>query len=285
MDTGKFTGFEVSLDKPGIAWIEFNEPEKLNGMNVGKKRDLMETLTQAQMDNAVRVVIFIGQGRGFCAGDDLKAYSSTDHADNALMPPIPPGHDNPIGTYNGLRHISQALNLTIRSLDKISIAAINGVAIQTGLSLALSCDFKIASRSARLGSATLRFGLLPDEGGQYLLIQHLGLTKALDFVMRKRIVSADEAHALGLINEVVDDDRLRNAALELATELAEGPQVAMRLLKRSMYQAAELSFEQACDEIASKTAIADHHPDTKEGVGAFREKRDPKFNEWLRQYE
>jgi 2-(1,2-epoxy-1,2-dihydrophenyl)acetyl-CoA isomerase len=201
------------------------------------------------------------------------------------MPPIPPGHDTPIGTYNGLRHISQALNLTIRNLDKLSIAAVNGVAIQTGLSLALACDFKIAAKEARLGSATLRFGLLPDEGGQYLLVQHMGIAKTMDFVMRKRIVSADEAMALGLVNEVVPASELRNAASELARELASGPQVSMRLLKRSVYQAGELSFEQACEEIASKTAISDHHPDTREGVSAFREKRIPKFNEWLNQYE
>ncbi|MBD3649507.1 MAG: enoyl-CoA hydratase/isomerase family protein, partial [Pseudomonadales bacterium] len=208
MDTGKFTGFEVSLEKPGITWIEFNEPEKLNGMSQQKKRDLIETLTQAQMDNAVRVVIFIGTGRGFCAGDDLKAHAVDN--ENALMPPIFPGHDSPIGTYNGLRAISQELNLKIRSLDKLTIAAINGIAIQTGLSLALSCDFKIASAEARLGSATLRFGLLPDEGGQYLLLQHMGLTKTLDFLMRKKIVSAAEALELGLVNQVVPPDKLRD---------------------------------------------------------------------------
>ena len=153
------------------------------------------------------------------------------------------------------------------------------------MSLALSCDFKLADRSAKLGSATLRFGLLPDEGGQYLLIQHMGLTKTLDFVMRKRIVSADEAMSLGLVNDVVDDDELRAETQKLAMELATGPQVSMRLLKRSVYQAAELSFEQACDEIAAKTAISDHHPDTKEGVSAFREKRAPIFNQWLSEFE
>ena len=134
MDTGKFTGFEVTLQKPGIAWIEFNEPEKLNGMNARKKRDLIETLIQAQMDDAVRVVCFIGQGRGFCAGDDLSAYTSGGGNGTGLVPDIHPGHDSPMGTYNGLKHISQALNQAIRKLDKITIAAINGVAIQTGLS-------------------------------------------------------------------------------------------------------------------------------------------------------
>lgn len=285
MDTGQFTGFEVSLKKPGIAWIEFNEPEKLNGMSSQKKRDLIETLTQAQMDNAVRVVVFIGQGRGFCAGDDLKAYSSGRPSSDALMPPIPPGHDSALGTYNGLRQISQALNIAIRNLDKLTIAAVNGVAIQTGLSLALACDFKIAAQEAKLGSATLRFGLLPDEGGQYLLLQHLGLTQTMDFLMRKRIVSAEEALELGLVNEVVPGEQLRDTVTALASELATGPQVSMRLLKRSVYQATALTFEQACDEIATKTAITDHHPDAREGVTSFREKREANFNEWLQQYE
>ena len=214
MITGKFTGYEVSVTEPGIAWIEFNEPEKLNGMSIGKKRDLIETLTQAQMDNAIRVI--------------------------------------------------------------------NGVTIQTGLSLALACDFKIAAASAKLGSATLRFGLLPDEGGQYLLMQHLGLAKTMDFIIRKRIVNAQEAMSLGLVNSVVPDSELRTEVAALAEEFANGPQVAMRMMKRSVYQAAELTFDQACDEIAAKTAVTDHHPDTKEGVSAFHEKRTPEFNAWLK---
>jgi 2-(1,2-epoxy-1,2-dihydrophenyl)acetyl-CoA isomerase len=173
------------------------------------------------------------------------------------------------------------LNSAVRSLDKLTIAAINGVAIQTGFSLALCCDFRIAASGARLGSATLRFGLLPDEGGQYLLVQHLGLAKTLDFLMRKRIVTAEEALALGLVHEVVPGNQLEKSAMALAQELADGPQVSMRLLKRSLYNAAELTWEQALDDIAAKTAISDHHPDAREGVGAFHQKREPRFNSWL----
>lgn len=281
MDTGEFTGFEVTLRKPGIAWLRFNTPERLNGMTTAIKRDLIEAVTQAQMDNAVRVLVFTGSGRAFCAGDDLKAYRGAELGGQPLVPDIPPGHDSSLGTYNGLRTISQRLNTAIRSLDKLTVAAINGVAIQTGFSLALSCDFRLAARGARMGSATLRFGLLPDEGGQYLLVQLMGLARTLDFLMRKRIVDADEALALGLVNEVVEPEALEQAALDWATELANGPQVAMRLLKRSLYNAAELGWEQALDEIAAKTAISDHHADAREGVTAFQEKRTPKFNDWL----
>jgi 2-(1,2-epoxy-1,2-dihydrophenyl)acetyl-CoA isomerase len=281
MQTGSFHGFDVRLDAPGIAWITFNTPERLNGMTSAIKRDLVETLVQAQMDNAVRVIVFTGTGRAFCAGDDLKAYAKGLRAEPGLVPSLPPGHDNAIGTYDGLRMISQELNRTIRTIDKPTIAALNGVAIQTGFSLALACDFRIAAEDARLGSATLRFALLPDEGGQHLLVQHMGLARTLDFLMRKRIISATEAMELGLVNEVVPGDQLVQAAGDLARELADGPQVALRLLKRSIYNAAELTFEQACDEIAAKTAVADHHPDARDGVAAFVEKRKPNFNAWL----
>jgi 2-(1,2-epoxy-1,2-dihydrophenyl)acetyl-CoA isomerase len=281
MDTGAFTGFEVSMRDPGIAWIQFNSPERLNGMTTAIKRDLIETVTQAQMDNRVRVLVFTGTGRAFCAGDDLKAYRDAELGGKPLVPGIPPGHDNAMGTYNGLRTISQRLNSAVRGLDKLTIAAINGVAIQTGFSLALSCDFRIAANTARMGSATLRFGLLPDEGGQYLLVQLLGVAQTMDFLMRKRIVDANEALRLGLVNEVVDAAQLEDATMTLAKELANGPQVSMRLLKRSVYNAAELSFEHALDEIAAKTAISDHHPDAREGVAGFRDKRAPSFNAWL----
>ena len=281
MKTGAFTGFDLTIRDRGIAWFQFNTPERLNGMTTAIKRDLIEAVTQAQMDNDVRVLVFTGTGRAFCAGDDLKAYKSAELGGSPLVDPIPPGHENPLSTYDGLRTISQQLNTTVRNIDKLTICAINGVAIQTGFSLALSCDFRIASDNARMGSATLRFGLLPDEGGQYLLVRLLGVAKAMEFMMRKKIVMADEAMELGLVSQVVPANELENEAMALASELAEGPQVSMRLLKKSIYNAAELSWEHALDEIASKTAISDHHSDAKEGVAAFHDKREAKFNEWL----
>lgn len=109
----------------------------------------------------------------------------------------------------------------------------------------------------------------------------MGVAKTMDFLMRKRIVTAAEALDLGLVHEVVPHEDLLPRAMALATELANGPQVSMRLLKRSIYNAAEMTFAHALDEIAAKTAISDHHPDAREGASAFREKREPHFNAWL----
>lgn len=279
LKAGTCQGFDVAIEDPGIAVITFNQPERLNGMNGPMKRDLVETLTQIAMDDAVRVVVFTGSGRAFSAGDDISG--KPRDFQSTLVPEIHRGHHNSLGTINGLKKISQPVNDALRELDKITIAAMNGVAIQTGFSLALSCDFRIASRSARMGSATLRFGLLPDEGGHYLLLQMMGLPKALDFLLRKRIVSADEALELGLVHQVTEPEALMPTALDLAREMANGPQVAMRLLKRTLYNAADQTWRQSLDDIASKTPLADHHPDAREGTAAFREKREPHFNAWL----
>ena len=279
METGAFQGFEITRDDRGVAWIRFNTPERLNGLNGPMKRDLIETMVQAQMDDAVRVVVFTGSGRAFSAGDDITG-RRPDLGARALMPPLGrPAQGGAAATYAGLRAVSQALNTAVRNLDKITVAAINGFAIQSGLSLALSCDFRLAAQSARLGSATLRFAYQPDEGGHYLLLQHLGLGRALDFMLRNRIVGADDALALGLVHAVVPDAELDARTTALAHELADGPQVAMRLLKRAIYNATELPWERALDDIATKTAITDHLPDAREGVAAFREKRRARFNQ------
>ena len=275
-----FAGFDTEVVEPGILTVTFNRPERMNASTIPMKRDLVELVTQVQMDDRIRVVVFTGAGNAFWAGDDMKGYGAADSA--PVTAPIPTGHHNELGTYNALRTISQAVNVAIRNLDKLTIAAINGFAIQTGFSMALACDFRIAARSAKMGSATLRFALLPDEGGQWLLVQHMGVAKTMDFLMRKRIVGADEAHKLGLVHDVVEDTQLLDHAMALAAELANGPQVAMRFLKRSIYQAAELTFAQSLDEIAAKTAITDHLPDAKEGGRSFIEKRPPAFNAWLR---
>lgn len=281
MRTGKFRGFEVTTPDRGIALLTMNQPERLNGMTQALKRDMIETLTQAQMDDAVRVIVITGSGRAFSAGDDITGRRPDPGDSEALVPDIPGGHHNAIGTYDGLRWLSQPLNSTVRGMDKLTVAAINGVAVQTGFSLALSCDFRIAAAGARMGSGTIRFGLLPDEGGHYLLQRMLGTAGALDFLLRSRMVTAEEALALGLVHDVVEPELLHARALAFARELAGGPQVSMRLLKRAVYNAEEMTWAQSLDDIASKTAVSDHHADAREGIAAWRDKRAPRFNAWL----
>ena len=278
MIAGSYQGVDVAMHDRGVAVITFTRPERMNAMTFGMRRDLVEVLTMAQLDDAVRVVVITATGRGFCAGMYL---SDGDPEPPTLAPDRPDAAPEPVNLAAQLRLHSQDLARAVRRLDKLTIAAVNGYAIQIGLSLVLACDFAVAARSAKLGSATLRMGYQPDEGGHWLLVEHLGVKRALDFVMRKRIVDAETARDLGLVNEVVDDDELLDRALALAGELADGPQVAMRLLKRAIYNAAQMTFDQAGDDIAIRTAVSDHHPDAREGAAAWLAKEPIVFNRWL----
>ena len=266
MEFGNFRGFEVSLRDPGIAWVRFNQPERLNGMTHHLKRDLREALLQAQFDDAVRVVVITGSGRAFSAGDDI-----TGRADQlrrrrpAARRPHRQRPPQPHGDLLRPAHDLAAAQQGRAGARQDHHRRVNGVAVQTGLSLALACDFRIAAESARLTSGTLRFGLLPDEGGHKLMVQHMGVTKAMEFCLRMQFAGAQEALELGMLNEVVPDDELEERTMALATELANGPQVAMRLLKRTMYNADEMTWDQACDDIATKTAIPDRLGPRRQG--------------------
>jgi 2-(1,2-epoxy-1,2-dihydrophenyl)acetyl-CoA isomerase len=278
MIVGSYQGFDVEMRDGGVALATFTRPERLNAMSFGMRRDLVEILTMAQLDDSVRVVVITATGRGFCAGMHL---ASGEPEPPTLAPGRPDGAHEPVNLYGQLRLYSAELTRAVRRLDKLTVAAVNGYAIQIGLSLALACDYVVAARSAKLGSATLRMGYQPDEGGHWLLVEHLGVKRALDFVMRQRIVDADEAAAMGLVTEVVADGELLDRALELARELAGGPQVAMRFLKRALYNAEHFTFDQAADDIAVRTAITDYHVDAREGAPAWLRKEQPVFNRWL----
>jgi 2-(1,2-epoxy-1,2-dihydrophenyl)acetyl-CoA isomerase len=268
-------GVDVSRPADGVLLVTLQRPERLNALTVAIKRDLTELFAQVQLDDETRAVVLTGAGRAFCAGDYVHPDYLRERPGHA--PFIAGGHADAASTYAALKVHSQGLNRALRAIDKPTIAAVNGAAIQSGLSLALACDFRLASTSARLGSATLRFGLMPDEGGHFLLLQHLGLAGTLDFLLRKRIFDAQEALDRGLVNEIHQPDELLPAALALAAEFVSGPQLALRLLKRAVYRAAESDFDSALDDIAIRTAITDHHADAAEGARAFAEKRQPHF--------
>ena len=274
----QYQGFGLRIDRRGRALVTFERPERLNAMSFATRRDLVEVLSSFQLDDRVRVVIITGTGKGFCAGAYL---GQAEEEPMLARGRTVKTQKTPVNLNGRLRTYSQELVRTVRRLDKITIAAVNGYAIQIGLSLALACDFVIAAESAKLGSATLRMGYQPDEGGHWLLVEHLGVKGAIDFAMRKRIVGAEEALRLGLASEIVADDSLTARAYELAAELTDGPQVAMRLLKRAIYNAAHLTFDEAGEDITTRTAISDFHADAIEGWPAWARHETPVFNHWL----
>lgn len=278
MIEGDYAGFKVTLRDDGVCIVTLNRPERMNGMRRAVKRDLIELATQIAYRRDVKAVVLTG-GPNFCAGDDLTPGAMDDWT-GAVSQPVEPTHRDSYSTYASMRAISQSATRAWKTLDVLTIAAIDGYTIQSGLSLALACDFRIATPRAKLGSATLRMGYMPDGGGHYLLVQHLGVPGAKDFVFRKRIVDGAEALRLGLVNELVEPDELMDRALGFAAELAAGPQVAMRLLKHAIDAAPAMTFEQACADIALRTGISDHHLDAKEGASAWAAKprRAPQFN-------
>lgn len=277
MVEGSYSGFDLEIRPPGIAVITFNRPEKLNSLNIAMKRDLIEAITQLQYEDRSKVVVITGSGRAFSSGDDVGGAFADEHWEAARSNQVRKGRHDGLGTYSSMRTISQGLNRALRGLDKLTIAAINGPAVQSGFSLALACDFRIAVPNAKLGSGTMRMGFLPDEGGHHLIVRLIGVARAKDLLLRGKIIDGNEALRLGLVSELAEPDQLMDRAMALATELAEGPQVALRMLKHAIDAADDLTFEQAGMDIAARTAVSDHHPDATEGWKAFAEKRKANF--------
>ena len=256
-------------------------PERLNGFTMGMKRELTEWLIGAQVSDEVRVIVLSGAGGNFSAGDDISAKPDDDLPEPRLTRRLDMTGRSAIRTYEVLRLVSQPLVRTLYTTDKPTIAAVDGYAIQSGLSIALACDFRVATDRVKLSSGTLRFGYAPDDGGHHLLVRALGYSRAAQFVMFNEFVGAEEAHRLGLVTAVTSPDQLEAETARLAAELGRGPQVAMRLIKRGLQSATQLDIDAAFDDMATKTAISDHHPDAAEGGRAFLEKRAPTFNAWL----
>ncbi|MEK7829606.1 MAG: enoyl-CoA hydratase-related protein, partial [Acidobacteriota bacterium] len=161
--------------------------------------------------------------------------------------------------------------------DKPVIAAINGAAVAGGLTLALSCDFRIAAESARLGDTSLKFSLIPDEGGAYLFPKFMGLERALKMSLFSEVYSAQQAKELGLVTEVVPDAELMATARAWAERLADGSPIAIRITKRMMHKQQTMDLANALEDAALSVMVTNYCDDVKEGTAAFHEKRKPNF--------
>jgi len=250
-----------------IATITLNRPDKLNAYSEVMVHEILSALADSRDDDRIRAVILTGAGRGFCSGGDI----STDFQ----YPARYRGH--PMEAMLEMRENMHQLVTFLRRFDKPTIAAINGPAVAGGLTLALSCDFRIAAESARLGDTSLKFALIPDEGGAWLFPQFMGLQNALRMSLFSEVYPAEQALELGLVTEVVADADLMMTARNWAQRLSDGPPIAIRITKRMMYKQMTMSLENALEDAALSVMVTNYCDDVKEGIAAFHEKRKPDF--------
>jgi 2-(1,2-epoxy-1,2-dihydrophenyl)acetyl-CoA isomerase len=242
-----------------VATITLNRPDSLNALNAAMRGELLAALKAARRDAAVRAVVITGEGRGFCSGADLRGGSSERDFRRVLTDEY-----NPLIT-------------ALRELPKPVIAAVNGVAAGAGVSLALACDLIYAADDARFIQAFVRIGLVPDSGSTRTLVRALGRHRAARLIFGGEALPAAEAHAAGLVNEVVPADQLAATVHAAAARLAAAPTRAIGLAKSAINHAEDallpesLAMEAALQELAGRTE------DHAEGVAAFGEKREPRF--------
>jgi 2-(1,2-epoxy-1,2-dihydrophenyl)acetyl-CoA isomerase len=250
--------------KNGIATITLNRPDKLNAFNDELTFKLKDALKEAERDASVKAIVLTGAGRGFCSGQDLQARGLTDG-----------GQRPSLGV--SIRHRYNPIILKIRSMEKPVIAAINGVAAGAGASLALICDFRVASEGAYFVQSFTKVGLIPDSGSTFLLPRLIGVTKAFELMLTADRLEAKEAYQLGLVNKVVPAEVLMEEAMALAKRLAAGPSLAFGLTKRAVNRAIFNDIEELLEYEASLQEIAGRSDDFEEGVKAFVEKREPAY--------
>ncbi len=250
-----------------VARVTLNHPETLNAYTERMVQELIAAIDLARNDEGVRVLVLTGSGRGFCSGGDV---SGSPQSRSRY-------HGSPMSHLLEMRENMHQLVLSLHRFDKPTIAAVNGAAVAGGLTLALSCDLRIASDKARLGDTALKFGLLCDEGGAYLFPRFMGLDRALRMTLLSEVYDAKTAQELGLATEVVPHDQLGARVEELAMRLAEGAPLAVRLAKRMMYKQLQMTLDNALEDAALSVMITNPSEDAREGVRAFLEKRKPNF--------
>jgi enoyl-CoA hydratase len=251
--------------KNRVAWLTFNQPEKLNAMDDTMAGDFRRAVEHLRTDPLPRVVVLTGAGRSFSAGGDLERMKSRVGSD-----PIQRKKESFAFYYSFLR---------IRELEIPTIAAINGHAIGAGACVALACDMRIAAENSRIGFTFAKIGLYPGMGAEYFLIRLVGRAKTYELLMTGDILDAQEAWRIGLVNRVVPADRLMDEAGQLAEKIAAMPVLPIRLLKEAIDAALHNTLAETLQREATYQALCYHTTDIVEGIEAVREKRTPRFKD------
>jgi 2-(1,2-epoxy-1,2-dihydrophenyl)acetyl-CoA isomerase len=250
----------------GVGLVTLNKPEKLNAMTWGSWAELETALKRAEDDDATRCVVITGAGRGFCAGTDLTATET--EAD---------WHPRPFSGRDEQMRSRYLVMEQVYHCRKPTIAAVNGASAGAGFSLALACDIRIASEAARFSAIFVKRAIVADTGCTWFLPRIVGMEQALKMLYTGRLVPAGEALAMGLISEVVPADRLMPRALELASEIAHGPSVAIELMKRLAHEAWDKDLQVQIEHEQMLQGVTARTEDVKEGRLSFLEKREPRF--------
>lgn len=244
-----------------LAILKLNRPKAYNSFNREMALSLQAALKKCANDDSIRAVLLTGEGRAFCAGQDLKEIVDPN---GPPLTTILTEHYNPL--------VRQ-----IRALPKPVIAAVNGVAAGAGANLALACDVAIATKSASFIQAFSKIGLIPDSGGTFFLPRLIGLQKASALMMLGDKVSADEAEQMGMIYKVFEDEIFGESALKLAQKLANMPTKGLAMTKHALNQSFVNTLNEQLDLEGELQPKAGETDDYKEGVAAFLEKRKPVF--------
>lgn len=249
--------------KDKIATITLNRPDKLNAFTGPMIDAWARALAEAQADDDVNVVVVTGSGRAFCAGGDVGRMKE--------------GKPTPLENKNQLWENIHRVPRTLEAMDKPVIAMVNGLAVGAGMGMCLMCDVRIASEEARFSTGYVRVGLVPGDGDTYFLPRLVGAAKALELLWTADFVDAQEALRLGIVNRVVPAGDLAQQTRAFAAQIAGGPQVPIRMIKRLVYQSLRLDLRTHLDLVSSHMAVVRETADHAEGVAAFKEKRTPKF--------
>lgn len=253
-----------------ILTVTLNMPQKRNPVSDPAMVDaLCDVFQSADRDIGVRVVILTGAGSAFSSGGDLKAMAKPDIG--GLRAGLP------AQTRRNYRYGIQRLPLMFQSLEVPVIAAVNGPAIGAGCDLACMCDIRVAGQSARFAESFVRLGIIPGDGGAWLLPRVIGFSRATELALTGEIIDAEEALRINLVSHVVPDDQLLSHARVIAEKVAANPPHATRMTKRLLREAQDASLANILEMSAAMQALAHATADNQEAIDAFIERRDPAF--------
>lgn len=256
----------IETTTEGVLILTLNRPEALNALTMGMMKGITDSLKKAASDKAVKAIILTAAGRAFCAGADLGDLRKRQSEKSFSLGDELRDHFNPL--------IAQ-----LRKIEKPVIGAVNGLAAGAGASIILSCDLKICAEKATFLNAFVRVGLVPDSGMTYFLPRFLGISKALEHAWLAKPITAEQALASGLVNQVVPTERVAAEALALAAKLLKMPPRALALTKRAMNRSLEaISLGEQMEYEAQLQETLGRTQDHAEGVAAFLEKRPAAFN-------